>query len=306
MNNNDPRFELIRRHRDGEATPEELTQLESHLRTDPVFREAYVRYMNLDVALGAVAKTISPSVKVHVNFRSNWLQWRPLWAAAAGIVLGMFCTSVVFAYVAPSLERVKTISIEGFESGVSKTAPGLPRETGRWAGDEAEVVSAERGIKPRNGKKMLRFLSATYPGENSPRSQWGDVYRLVDVRDLAGEGCKVVRLSASFAQGTVTAEEAFSCSVDAMALDMELIDLSAGYNLTWLGQHSSAASQRKVALSSAGRWQDVSVELPITAETRYVVMHLAVVQDHPAIESGVVQFSSHYMDDVRLEVISGR
>jgi len=87
MNTNDPRFELIRRHRDGEATAEDLAQLGSSLRNDASFREAYVRYMNLDVALGAVAKTNSPPVKVNVSFRSRWLQWRPLAAAAAVFLL---------------------------------------------------------------------------------------------------------------------------------------------------------------------------------------------------------------------------
>jgi hypothetical protein len=58
MNTNDPRFELIRRCRDGGASTEELAQLESCLREDTDFRHAYVRYVNLDVALSAVAKAV--------------------------------------------------------------------------------------------------------------------------------------------------------------------------------------------------------------------------------------------------------
>jgi hypothetical protein len=53
MNTNDPRLELIRRCRDGEASTEELAQLDSNLREDADFRQAYVRYINLDVASSA-------------------------------------------------------------------------------------------------------------------------------------------------------------------------------------------------------------------------------------------------------------
>lgn len=56
MNTNDPRFEIIRRCRDGEASPDELAQLEAGLRDDTDFRHAYARYINIDVALSAVAK----------------------------------------------------------------------------------------------------------------------------------------------------------------------------------------------------------------------------------------------------------
>ncbi len=236
---------------------------------------------------------------------ARWLSWRPLTAAAAGIALGMFCTSVVFGYVGPRVaEKVKVVFAEGFESGVTKTEPGLSREVGHWSGDEAEVVKTASEMKAHGGAKMLRFLSATYPGENSPRSQWGDVYRIVDVRGLAGAGLTATRVSASFARGTVDAEAQFSCSVEAMALEQDLSELPSRLDLMWLRQHSSAAGLRKVALSSAQEWKQVSVEVPITPETRYVILHLAIVQDRPALESGVVQFPGHFMDDVKVELIT--
>jgi len=56
MKTGDPRFELIRRQFEGEATADDLRQLEAALRDDARFRADYVRYVNLDVALGAVAQ----------------------------------------------------------------------------------------------------------------------------------------------------------------------------------------------------------------------------------------------------------
>jgi hypothetical protein len=219
----------------------------------------------------------------------------------------MFCTSVVFGYVVPrTMERVRTVFSESFESGVTKTVPGLPHETSLWMGDEAEVVASAPGSKAHGGVKMLRFVNATYPGENSPRSQWGDVYRLVDVRGMAGEGRTMARLSASFAQSSAVAEERFVCRAEALALDKDLSALPAPLDLAWLQQNNSATGSRRAVLMGTGQWQDVSVEVPITHETRYVMLHLAMVQEQPIIESGSVQFPAHLMDDVKLDIISDR
>lgn len=307
MNTDDPRFELIRRTSDGEASAQELAQVDSLLREDAGFRHAYVRYINLDMALDTVAKTM-PQPQRDVTptnpMRNAFFSWRQLTTAAAGVVLGMFCTSMVFGYVGSrAAQKVKSVFYEGFESSVTKTQPGLPGEEGHWSGDEAAVVPATTRVKAHSGLKMLRFLNATYPGEKSPRSQWGDVYRLVDVRGLAGEGKTVARVSASFAQDTLSPEERFAGRVEALAIDKELNALPIPLPLAWLQQNNSATSSRRALLSTVGAWQDVSVEVPITRETRYVMLHLAIVQEQPIIQSGAVQFPGHFMDDVKLEVI---
>ena len=301
MKSSDTQMELVRRYLGGEATLEEARRLESMLAVDAQLRRDYLAYARVEAGLSSkvrpkLVKTASPA---------RWLSWRPLTAAAAGIVFGMFCTAVAFGYVTPRvMEMVKTVFSEGFESGVTKTEPGLPREVGQWGGDEAEVVSSTSQVKAHGGGKMLRFFSATYPGENSPRSQWGDVYRIVDVRGLADAGYTVARVSANFAQGAATAEERFVCRVGAFALDQELNTLPSPLSHSWLQQNNSATGSRRAMLTGAGRWQEVTVEVPITRETRFVVLHLAVVQEQPTLTSGIVQFPAHFMDDVKVELIT--
>lgn len=304
MNRTEHELELMRRYLEGVASLEETQELETLIVKDASVRQDFLRYTHLDSALAGVRRS-QPTVVA--TRRSVWLSWRPLTAAAAGILFGMFCTSVVFGYVVPrTMERVRTVFNESFESGVTKTVPGLPHETSLWMGDEAEVVASASGSKAHGGAKMLRFVSATYPGENSPRSQWGDVYRLVDVRGLAGEGRTMARLSASFTQGAVTGEERFACRVGAYALDQDLSTLPSPLNLAWLQQNNSATGSRRAVLTGTGRWQEVSVEVPITSETRYVMLHLAMVQEQPTLESGAVQFKAHFMDDVKLEIVPDR
>ena len=313
--------ELLQRWSDGSITADELRELTAKL-AEPEHQSALLDDWLLESSLpdrfpGAAVAALPEAQRMTGLLKaaeptqtrrwSGWLSWRPLTAAAAGLVLGMFCTSVVFGYVAPrAVEKVKLLLSEGFESGDFKTPPSLPLEVERWSGDKAEVVKASPSVKPHGGGKMLRFLSATYPGEDSPRSQWGDVYRLVDVRGLAGSGRTVVRLSASFAQGAASAEERFVGRAEALAIDKELSALPTPLTHAWLQQNNSAMGSRRAVLTTAQKWQEVSVEVPITPETRYVMLHLAVVQEQPILPSGAVQFSGHYMDDVKLELVSGR
>jgi hypothetical protein len=251
----------------------------------------------------AVQLLAAPSRRERVSTR--WLGRR---SGVVGLMAGLIGASVAWATVLPWLgearETVRTVFTESFESGVTKTAPGLPREPGQWAGDEAEVAMAGQGIEPRHGARMLRFRRATYPGENSPRSQWSDVYRLVEVQPLPGEGRTVARVTASFAAVAAAEGARFSCSVQAFALGEELSSLPSPLVLSWLSQNHIASASRKLTLSAPRVWQSVSAEVPLTPQTRFVMLHLAVIQEQPAVQAGAVEFPGHYMDDVTVELIN--
>ena len=51
-----------------------------------------------------------------------------------------------------------------------------------------------------------------------------------------------------------------------------------------------------------GVWQEASVEVPVSPQTRFVLVHLAVMRTKPFPPVEAVQFSGHYLDDVRLEL----
>jgi anti-sigma factor RsiW len=118
MNPNESGFELIRRCHDGEASAGDLAMLEKRLRDDAAFREGYVRYMNLDVALEATPATREPAPEPpptgieESSFWKRWFFWRLL-PVAAGLVIGVFGASVAWAVAMPWLaearEAVKTI-----------------------------------------------------------------------------------------------------------------------------------------------------------------------------------------------------
>lgn len=245
-----------------------------------------------------------PIALPRVTPRFVWLQWRPLTAAAVGLMLGMFCTSLVWAYVGPHAGKVVRLLQEGFESGALETLPGLPRETGVWSGDVARVVAAENGLQPRSGAKMLRFVSATFPGENARQSAWGDVYRLVDLRGQVTDGRAVLRLTASFQAARFPTGEEYSCSVELCALEHELTEAPEPLALPWVRENSAATALRKVPLQSDGGWQEAAVEVPVSPQTRFILVHLAVLRVKPYPPAEPVQFGGHYLDDVKLELLT--
>jgi hypothetical protein len=268
----------------------------------------YLDYKNLDVSLEAAAgaaEMTEPSIVIEPRPRhwSAWTQWRPQMAAAAGVVFGTFCTSMVWAYVGPHAGKVVTLLQESFESGVAETIPGLPLEVGVWTGDEARVVAAGEGVKPKDGAKMLRFVSAMYPGEDAKVSAWGDVYRLVDLRGRVSEN-SVLRFSASFDAVQFRAGEKWACFVELGALGDDPANAPQPLTLPWVRENSAAVAARRIPMSGDGVWQAAVVEVPVSPQTRFVLVHLAVQRQKPFPPPEPVQFGGHYLDDVKLELLT--
>jgi len=250
------------------------------------------------------AETVTEPMRKRAKSRSLWFQWRPIAAAAAGIALGMFGTSMVFAYVAPRTPSRAVLMREGFESGVVRTAPGLPRETGVWSGDDAEVVSDLDILKAKAGSHMLRFNSATHAGENVPKSNWGNVYRLVDLGGQAGEEMASLRLVANFASAPFPADEEYVCYVELCTVEEGVMPAPLPDKLAWYRENSSAIATRKYPLKGDGSWKAINVVMPLPPQARYDLVHVAVMRAKPARSAEPVQLGSQYVDDVKLELIS--
>ncbi len=311
MNRNDPRLELIRRCRDGEASPEELTHLNSLLREDADFRETYVRYMNLDVALGAVAKAspIPAPAEVVSRPRHNvWLQWRPLTAAAAGVVLGLFGASMVRAITSPRIVatvlRLDSLIDGSFETRNGRLAAGFPRAAGVWSGDETEVVNAE-GTASFDGRRVLRFLraggEATTPHQPAEAC---DVYQIVDLRPLRGRleaaGDGFLELSAEFldTRTTTGAPLVFACHIylfEGSAESLHTVWPPTARDTLGVGAsliHSNGGSE-------AGKWCHVAARCVVTPQADFAVLKLSAARGDRH-GGAMPELGQQFADDVKL------
>lgn len=229
----------------------------------------------------------------------------PWLAAAAGLVIGLFGASVVWAYVVPKPGAPKVLPLAlhdaGFEEGIPPIAKGIPDRTEIWSGDFSRVTGPEQGIVPGEGSNMLKILradhEATLPGE---RSYVGEASQVIDLRSLRSsiEGRDaVVEVSAWF---NAISAESTEFAVKAGTFRGRIDDAPE------LWKHPeearSWATRSTAADSDPGTWQRVPVLLAIPEDADFLVLNFAVVGPVPSVDSAAVEFRGHFIDDVRLEL----
>jgi hypothetical protein len=300
-------LELIRRYIDGEAYEADRKELQEQLRRDPNTRRLFARYANIDATLGSGSIALKEPVLRAKPIRTAWLSWRPLTAAAAGLVMGLFGASMVFAYVAPSLGKVITLLRESFESGPAPLVTGVPLEPGKWSGDYSTVVGEHEGVKPAIGKKILRFLRGDYEGRDIPSSHSSDVFRLVDVRPFRREfadGGAVVQLTAVFNAMPFPADESFNATLTLFALDASLVgnEIVKGENVLSVESLAFSRSSRVGMDRDTATWQKVSNELRLPPSTEFLMVRMGMSNNTKLKDKRRDRFAGHFADNVQLVI----
>lgn len=305
--------DLIQRHIAGTLTGNEATVLQTRLKADTDLRRLYLHYMNLDVALEAQAGSrdrvidlLRAAPLTQNKPAGRWLSWRPLTAAAAGIVFGMFCTSVVFGYVMPRAVATASLLfalVDGsFEKQSGRLPSGLPTQFGVWSGDESEVVE-KASMDAKDGKRALRFVRAerepTLPNHGAVSC---DVYQLVDLRSLKSDaalGDATLELSVQFLDGRELAGEPmkFICGVSVFAGSPEAI--LAEWPLTQKESLASGSGSLDSEGGSPRSWHLVTTKILLPPQADFAVVNLVVHK--PKTPSGTeVLFGAQFADEVRL------
>ncbi len=284
----------------GQLTEADRELLASLLKSSAEARQLWFLYADNECSL---SDRKLPALASTRKTGRSWLPLRSLTAAAAGIVLGIFCTSVVFAYVAPSLGKVVTLLDDSFESGPAPLVTGVPVEPGRWSGDYTEVVGEQQGVNPENGKKMLRFLRADYKGKPSPEGGMiGDLFRLIDMRPYRREfadGGAVVQLSAEFNAFEFPAGERYFCSLVIYALDAETATNGSMRGNIASNEALLGVQQRSIILDrSPATWQRFTSELRLPPDTDFLLVRIFNLDAGKSVPRQT--FAGHYLDDVRL------
>lgn len=198
MNDNDF-LHLVMRWQDGVLPADEIAALEQAMREDPakrqLFAETQVRSMVLQDRLRQEAFQMRGGLGRPTARRLfTWIH-RPLDALAAGLVIGLFSASMVWAITLPRATNERLFSLRNGAFDENRLERGFPRQTGRWSGDEAAI---------RDGQ--LHFIApGSDPGDPAGRAISCDVFQLVDLRPLrkvlSPEGDSVLELSADFRDG---------------------------------------------------------------------------------------------------------
>jgi hypothetical protein len=316
--------DLISRHADGLISEDEHRELAAVLEAHPDVRRLWFLRNDIDLGLAARAEQrrgeiIATEPAAAEANRPRAAAIAGLTMALAGIAIGIFGATAVWALSVPGPGAAGTtipVLAESFEKGQSKTVPGLPRglddpDGDLWRGDEASVVMAMKKVDPAAGSRMLRFERATHAGENSPKSAWSDMYRLVDARPfiLLAEGQPVTaRLAADFtmAADACGPDEKYSASVRFYAFDRDISQSPNPLSLDWVYENAVASGMKRVPLECGQRgWQRVTVDASLPPEAKFVLLHVSAVRDDPKPRSEPAVFAGHFLDDVNLELFVG-
>jgi len=299
MNRTEHELELMRLYLEGVASLEETQELESLIVKDVGVRQDFLRYTHLDSALAGVRRS-QPSVAA--PRRSVWLSWRPLTAAAAGIVFGMLCTSVVFGFVNQQA-AVKKVPLLAFDAGLEDVTQtlkdGLPDRVGQWGMDEASIVAAEENVLPLQGERMLRL--EPIPPQKPVKNHTSRVYQMLDLRSqpvAMMNGEVEAEVTASFC--ATNSDVSSRYLIRAIALDEAPETATKNF---WSKVESDGVvseSQRFDTLPGKSGWHTFSMKLRLPPGSQTLVLIFGAVPSEDTSRPALV----HYLDDVQASLLT--
>ena len=181
----------------------------------------------------------------------------------------------------------------GFEANET-LGGGLPTVYGDWKHDMAAIVTAENGITPYEGSRMVKFL---YSGPNAiPLSlSESEVLQYVDLSAYANSiALGLVSVSASARVNRV----AGNASTDSR---FALYIRSLSGSLTGTNTFTNDAEGSVLSDANAATWELISTSMSIPAGSTYLFCNL-YAQENILNNTSGIEFDGHYADDVQLTV----
>lgn len=226
--------------------------------------------------------------------KSRWLAWRPLTAAAAGIMFGMFCTSVVFGFVVQQQIKTQTLFSEGFEQTDMPLDRGVPRRMEVWAGDLQAIDGTQGDVQPLEGRRMVMLP----PVE---KRQFSYAFRFMDMAKLppiGATGTRQIEVTAQFYGAAEGVQNRFQIRLAAFAED------AIGAREIWVRGNLDEQSLLHVAKTvkvpkAAHGWTTVRSIIDVPAGAKVVLVSLAAggaENEEPKV--------AHYLDDVQVRLIT--
>lgn len=315
MKSEEEQLEMIRRSIDGTATAEDLQALQELLRKEPAARRLYARYANVDAALsggGMALHEPAPATRA-ASARVRWLTWQPLTAAAAGLVLGLFSASLVWAVAAPRLQSwqgraLPLVNADFEEDGATLSADGVPVVYGRWSGDRAEITAAQAAVQPKHGVRMFRFLRSDSSVQSEmQKSRTGNMYQVVDMKPLRQEladGLARLDWSAWFQWAPAAGEKGMTFAVNVWTFTGEPAILTANWR-DHLYRETAKSGSKKAFDDLPAQWRQLKGSMIIPPDTDFLVIELKAIPPETAPGAEPHAFAGCYADDVRLVLSTG-
>ncbi len=161
---------------------------------------------------------------------------------------------------------------------------------GRWGGNFAKIVTHTDGIKPFEGKGMLKLLSSSQHAQASDK-RFCDVVQGVDLSGYVTNKARfTARSRINRVEGDETTDTLFMLEISAYST------LDGDPLVNW---HTTCFSD-----GDPKSWEELVVMADLPKETKFISLRVGVEEDRENdIEPSAVEFDGHFVDKVDLKLI---
>lgn len=297
MNKSTEHEDLIDRYLTGMADEVDVEQLEALLKTDEELRQTFLAASRVDSHLREQAEQLT-MVKEEISrpLKSHFAWINP--GAAAGLLIGLFSASVVWAYIVPRGGEItrtsQEIVSEGFEDSDIELPIHLPVKANEWCG-RLVSVTPQGGISAIEGKRVGRLIPKA-----GNRSE--SLSRIVDLQDyphLESGYVRSLRVKGSFTAPFTGQNPGFHVRIVAFGQAPE--DVRQAWRDRWNSDAMILQGVERKHLpekDEQGNWHEVSASLEIPEGTRSIMVTLGVWHLNPDMS-----VPDLYLDAVQVQLV---
>lgn len=295
--------ELIAAHLDGTLGEAGSTQLNVWLKASPENMKRFTSAVMFDQevrravhaqASEPAAQTLMSSTGPRPVKSSRRIHWRPMWAAAAGLALGLFSATMVYGIITQRHVRVDTLLSEGFENASMPIDASASARRDVWAGELLAPRGEKGQVKPAEGKLM-----AVLPPHDRRRLSYA--FRFFDLNTLpvANSGqTRQIEVTGRFHGETPGVRDKFQICLAAFAEDVA--EAREIWTKNAMDDQALLHVTRTVKTEpDAFSWTVVRAVIDVPVDAKVLLVSLAAGIVHAEAPK-----TEHYIDDVQVRLIT--
>ena len=244
-------------------------------------------------------KAITGQVVVPAPKSDSYYRWSRITSVAAGILIGIFSASMVWAYAIPRVSKTSSenreIVFESFEDPEMTMVGRFPTSPNRWQGKVFSVPELQ-GLSAVNGTRVGKFV-----GGGAQKFMYTRYIIDLDEHPKPNADCvRSVDVEASFATSNPKESSAFQIRVGLLSQEPDEVraiwndhDLLFDTVLGHVGRNYTTVPANQTG------WHKLRATIEVPPGTRSIVISLGAGDDEP----GNAASSEHFVDAVRVQLV---
>jgi hypothetical protein len=215
---------------------------------------------------------------------------RTLYGVVAAAAFGVLQTA------GPALSAPVTVTNPSFET--AEAVGGFPSTFGDWGVDLSEIVTAQNGITPLDGIRMLHFVNTGVTGGGGGSADVGQAIDMSPHAALIAAGGATFSASAYFNRvaGTSQTDTEFIVQLRSFNTANVLSAFSTGAGAT------ATINASLISDGDVSTWEKLTAQLVLPIDTTFVILYLFAFEN--VSPSSSPELDGHYADLVSASITS--